>query len=250
MALPAAGGGRVNAVERFPDDVAKSDKVELLRRVDDAARAAGAAIVQVSAGYGDSRKRVLVANSDGLLADDEVVRCLLRISAVADGDTGMQTGFQSMGHTIGFEIFDIVDVEELARDAARQALTKLDARPAPSGSMPVVIKHGTGGVLFHEACGHGLEADLVGKGASVYRGKTGELVASPLVTVVDDGTMAGRVGGTLRSTTRATARSATCSSRTACSPTTCGTSCARARRAGRPAATGGGRATCTCRWSG
>ena len=148
----------------------------------------------MSAGYGDSRKRVLIANSDGLLADDEVVRCLLRISAVADGDTGMQTGFQSMGHTIGFEVFDTVDVEQLARDAARQAITKLDARPAPSGSMPVVIQQGTGGVLFHEACGHGLEADLVGKGASVYKGKTGQLVASPLVTVVDDGTMAGEWG--------------------------------------------------------
>jgi TldD protein len=185
---------RHNDIARYPDDVAKVDKVDLLRRVDDAARSAGASIVQVSAGYGDSRKRVLIANSDGLLVDDEVVRCLLRVSAVADGDTGMQTGYQSMGHTIGFEVFNDVDVEELARDAARQAITKLDARPAPSGTMPVVIKQGTGGILFHEACGHGLEADLVGKGASVYRGKRGELVASPLVTVVDDGTMGGEWG--------------------------------------------------------
>ncbi len=185
---------RRNDIAQYPDDVAKVDKVDLLRRVDDAARSAGASIVQVSAGYGDSRKRVLIANSDGLLVDDEVVRCLLRVSAVADGDTGMQTGYQSMGHTIGFEVFNDVDVEELARDAARQAITKLDARPAPSGTMPVVIKQGTGGILFHEACGHGLEADLVGKGASVYRGKRGELVASPLVTVVDDGTMAGEWG--------------------------------------------------------
>jgi TldD protein len=194
VALTRAESVRRADVDTYPDDVAKADKVELLRRVDEAARGAGAAIAQVSAGYGDSRKRVLVANSDGLLADDEIVRCLMRINVVADGDTGMQTGYRSMGHTVGFEIFDTVDVEELARDAARQALTKLHARPAPSGTMPVVIEHGTGGVLFHEACGHGLEADLVGKGASVYRGKTGELVASPLVTVVDDGTMAGEWG--------------------------------------------------------
>ena len=213
---PARRTTPINTIDRYPDEVTKADKVELLRRIDDAARAAGAAIVQVSAGYGDSRKRVLVANSDGLLADDEVVRCLLRISAVADGDTGMQTGFQSMGHTIGFEIFDTVDVEELARDAARQAITKLDARPAPSGSMPVVIKHGTGGVLFHEACGHGLEADLVAKGASVYTGKTGQLVASPLVTVVDDGTMAGEWGTLVDRRRGPPRRSATCSSRTAC----------------------------------
>jgi TldD protein len=194
IALTPTDPLRRNAVTTYPDEVAKADKVELLRRVDEAARAAGAAVVQVSAGYGDSRKRVLVANSDGLLADDEVVRCLMRISVVADGDTGMQTGYETMGHTVGFEIFDTVDVEELARDAARQALTKLRARPAPSGTMPVVIKQGTGGILFHEACGHGLEADLVGKGASVYRGKTGEVVASPLVTVVDDGTLGGEWG--------------------------------------------------------
>lgn len=183
-----------STVERFPDEIAKAAKVELLQRLDDAARSAGAEIVQVSAGYADSRKRVLVANSDGLLAEDEVVRLLVRVSAVADGDTGMQTGYASMGHTVGFELFDTVDVTELARDAARQAITKLRARPAPSGTMPVVIKHGTGGVLFHEACGHGLEADHIAKGASVYTGKVGELVASPLVTVVDDGTMAGEWG--------------------------------------------------------
>ena len=171
----------------------------MLQRIDAAARSAGDEVVQVSAGYGDSRKRVLVANSEGVYVTDDIVRVLARISVVADGDAGMQTGFQSMGHTIGWEVFDpandlYVDVDALARDAARQAIVKLNARPAPSGAMPVVIKNGTGGVLFHEACGHGLEADHIQKGASVYAGKTGELVASPLVTLVDDGTMAGEWG--------------------------------------------------------
>jgi TldD protein len=189
VALTRRTGTQVNTVERSPDEVPKAAKVELLRRIDDAARSAGASIVQVSAGYGDSRRRILVANTDGVLAEDEQVRCLVRMSVVANGDAGMQTGFQSAGQTVGFEMFDSVDVEELARDAARMAITKLSARPAPSGSVPVVIKRGSGGVLFHEACGHGLEADLVAKGASVYRGKAGELVASPLVTLVDDGTM-------------------------------------------------------------
>ena len=190
VALNQSESRVVNRVEREPDSVAKSDKVDLLMRMNNAARSSNGSVVQVSASYGDSHKRVLVANTDGVLAEDRIVRCLTRVNVVADGDTGMQTGFQSMGHTIGYEIFDKVDVDELARDAARQAITKLKARPAPSGTMPVVIKRGTGGVLFHEACGHGLEADLIAKGASVYAGKVGELVASPLVTLVDDGTVA------------------------------------------------------------
>src|SRR6056297_1407384 len=194
VALTPSAPHRPNTVEQDPDTIAKAMKVELLQRMNDAARSHGSEIVQVSAGYGDSRKQVLVANTDGVLTDDEIVRTLLRVSAVADGDTGMQTGYQSMGHTIGFEVFDTVDVEELAREAARQAITKLRARPAPSGAMPVVIKHGTGGVLFHEACGHGLEADHIHKGASVYAGKVGQQVASPLVTLVDDGTMPGEWG--------------------------------------------------------
>jgi TldD protein len=185
---------RVSPVQRYADEVSKTEKVGLLQRIDEAARASGAAIVQVSAGYGDSRKRIMVANTHGLLASDEQVRQSVRISVVANGDAGMQTGFQSTGHTFGFEMFNSIDVEDLARDAARQAMVKLTARPAPSGTMPVVIKRGSGGVLFHEACGHGLEADLIAKGGSVFRGKTGELVASPLVTLVDDGTMTGEWG--------------------------------------------------------
>jgi TldD protein len=194
VALTPSPAHRPNRIVHEPDSIDTARKVELLRRVDDAARSVGAEIVQVSAGYGDSTKRVLVANTDGVCADDHIVRTLLRISAVAAGDGGMQTGYKVLGHTVGFEIFDTVDVDDLARDAARQAITKLSARPAPSGSMPVVIRHGTGGVLFHEACGHGLEADHIQKAASVYAGKVGQQVASPLVTLVDDGTMPGEWG--------------------------------------------------------
>ncbi len=194
VALTRQPEHRVGTVTQPTDAVATSAKVELLRRIDDAARRAGAAVVQVSAGYGDSRKQILVANTDGVLATDEQFRTLVRMSVVANGDSGMQTGYQSAGRTAGFEMFDTDNVEDLARDAARQALTKLNARPAPSGSLPVVIQRGSGGVLFHEACGHGLEADLVAKGGSVYRGKQGQLVASPLVTLVDDGTMSGEWG--------------------------------------------------------
>ena len=149
IALTRRSVAPVNSVVVFPDTISKADKVALLQRADAAARGEGAAIVQVSASYGDSRKRILVANSDGLLAEDEQVRTNFRVSTVASGDTGMQTGYDSIGHTMGFEVFDRYDVEELARRAARQALTKLAARPAPSGSLPVVIKAGSGGVLFH-----------------------------------------------------------------------------------------------------
>ena len=91
-------------------------------------------------------------------------------------------------------MFDETDVEEMARRAAGRAITKLGARPAPSGAIPVVVGPGGGGVLFHEACGHGLEADLVAKSASVFAGRVGETVATPLVTLIDDGTMRGEWG--------------------------------------------------------
>jgi TldD protein len=191
----AGGGivdlGRVDAenpstVEVYPEDVDKEVKVDLLRRAESAARSEGSEITQVSARYADSRRRIQVANSDGVLADDDQVRTMFSVSTVATGDTGMQTGRESTGHTIGFELFDSHDVSDLARSAAKRALTKLSARPAPSGEMTVVIGPGGGGVMFHEACGHGLEADLVAKGASVFAGRVGEQVASPLVTLVDD----------------------------------------------------------------
>ena len=189
VALSKSASASPSPVEILPAEVAKADKVELLRRADAAARASGGDVRQLSANYRDSRRQVLVANSDGVIASDDQVRIRFGVSAVANGDTGMQTGSEAVGATMGYELFDHNDVEELARAAAQRALSKLRARPAPSGTMPVVIKSGTGGVLFHEACGHGLEADHIAKSVSVFTGRVGETVASPLVTLVDDGTM-------------------------------------------------------------
>jgi TldD protein len=172
----------------------KADALELLRRADEAARASGGGISQVQAGFGSSTRRVLIANSDGLLAGDEQARTRFSVSCVALGDTGMQTGYETAARTLGFELFDEVSVEDVARTAAAQALTKLSARPAPSGELPVVLAGGSGGILFHEACGHGLEADHIAKDASVYAGKVGQLVASPLVTLIDDGTVGSEWG--------------------------------------------------------
>lgn len=193
------GGAHVTALERRdvppahdiridPESVAKSRKVEMLQRANDAARARGDAISQVSVAYADGRRRILVANSDGLLAEDDQVRTRFFVQCVAVGDTGMQTGMEAPGRSIGFELLEEFEPEEVAHIAADRALAMLRARPAPSGKLPVVLRRGAGGVLFHEACGHGLEADLVGRDASVFRGQVGEQVASPLVTLVDDGT--------------------------------------------------------------
>ncbi len=194
VALARQEAPRPNAIAVLPEDVAKATKVDLLRRADATARGAGSAITQVTARYGDSRRRILIANSEGLLTEDDQVRTLFTVMAVASGDTGMQTGYQSLGRTVGFELFDSYDVDDIAREAAERALLKLAARPAPSGTLPVVIGPGGGGVLFHEACGHGLEADLVEKDTSVFRGRVGAKVASSLVTLIDDATVAGEWG--------------------------------------------------------
>ncbi|MGI9608356.1 MAG: TldD/PmbA family protein [Acidimicrobiales bacterium] len=189
VALERQSVSRDVAINTYPETVAKATKVDLLNRANEEARSTGDSISQVMARYGDSRRRILVANSDGLLAGDDQVRTFFSISCVAMGDTGMQTGRESAGRTVGFELFDSTDVAEMARTAANRAITKLSARPAPSGAQTVVVGPGGGGVLFHEACGHGLEADLVAKQASVFAGRIGEQVASPLVTLIDDGTM-------------------------------------------------------------
>ena len=202
-AAARGGGGGVKAVALTdrsrphphvvllsPIDIPKSRKVELLLRGDAAARAAGSAIRQVTVGYGDARRRILVANTDGVLAADEVIRTRLMVQAVALGDSGMQTGYDVAAKTVGWELFDEYDIEEIARRASQRALTKLNARPAPSGKVTIVLNKGAGGTMFHEACGHGLEADLVAKDTSVFRGKVGQQVAARGVTIVDDGSYA------------------------------------------------------------
>jgi len=201
-AVAREGGGRTRTValsERSfprprgasspPADVTKDVKVELLLRADDVARSKSASVVQVSASYGDSRRRTQIANSDGLLTGDERVRTRFSVVCVASGDAGMQTGYETLALTLGFDLFERRNVEDVAEEAARRAVSKLEARPAPSGVLPVVLRRGSGGILFHEACGHGLEADHIVKKTSVYEGRVGELVASPLVTLVDDGTV-------------------------------------------------------------
>jgi TldD protein len=192
---PASAPAPLDVV--MPESVEKRRKVELLARADAAARAESDVVTSVTASYADAHRQIQVANSDGLLAEDDQVRTRMVVQCVATGDTGMQSAHEGPGRTLGFELFDTIDPEEVARIAARRAVKLLDAVPAPSGKLPVVLKRGAGGVLFHEACGHGLEADHIVKDASVFTGRVGEQVASPLVTLVDDGAY-GREWGTLR----------------------------------------------------
>jgi TldD protein len=173
-----------------PDEVDTSRKVDLLRRADEVARGTSADIRQVTALYAQGVQNVLIATSDGALARDRRTRLRIMVQAVAARGNEVQSGMETPGAAMGFEYFDGGDaLDRAAREAAERAVLLLDADPAPSGPMPVVLGNGFGGVLFHEASGHGLEADAIAKRASVFAGHVGDMVASPLVTAVDDGTV-------------------------------------------------------------
>jgi TldD protein len=176
------------------DTFPREEKIELLRRADKAARETGPHVAQVVVVLGDGRQEVYIANSLGEMIEDQRIRVRMVVQVVAAKDGEIQTGHETPGILGGYELFRDFTPEDAGRLAARQALTMLEARPAPSGPMAVVIANGTGGVLFHEACGHSLEADAVYKKASVFAGMIGEKVASPLVNAYDDATLISRWG--------------------------------------------------------
>ena len=181
-------------IEVAPDSVGPEAKIELLLEADHAARAVHGSIRQVGVGYGQSSQEVLVANSEGVRHRDSRTRVRLMVHAVAERSGEIQTAMEAPGSQRGFEFFDETSPAVYARAAAQRAVALLDAGPSPAGTMAVVIGNEFGGVLFHEACGHGLEADFVGKGSTVFGGKIGQPVASPIVTAIDDGTMPSRWG--------------------------------------------------------
>jgi TldD protein len=181
-------------VTRPPLEVDMADKVLAIQAADDAARSAGAEIRQVVASYMDVRQKILIANTDGLFVADDRTRVRFAVQVVAGRDDRIATGFEAPGHSGGFELLDERPPAELGSKAAAKALTMLDARPAPAGEFPVVLAPGTGGVLIHEACGHGLEADTLVKEASVYASRAGERFGTEDVTIVDDGSDIGAWG--------------------------------------------------------
>lgn len=173
-----------------PRQVPMSAKVAMLEQADRAARAVDPCISQVSAVYFESHHLIQIANTRGVLAEDERCRVRVRVQAIATRAGRASQGFGSWGpgETGGFERFAVLpSPASVGAEAARQALVLLEAGPAPAGRMPLVITNGVGGILFHEACGHGLEGDVVTRAGSIYAGRLGQMVASPAVTAIDSG---------------------------------------------------------------
>lgn len=166
----------------MPQTIEKSIKAEMMRNAHKAASDYDSSISQVRVNYLDFTQNVLIANSEGKFVKDQRSRTRFVINAVAQRNGKMEQGMIGKGSGKGFELYDDINVEDMAREAARIAVTMTGARPAPSGRFPVVIDNKFGGVIFHEACGHGLEATSVAKNNSVFAGKLGEKIASDVVT--------------------------------------------------------------------
>ncbi len=180
----------IHPIEILPSQSDAKKKVELLRAADAAARSVSGEITQVTAGYSDSEQDVTICNSDGLFVSDRRVYSRMMCQAVAANGTENQTGFEGPGAMAGFELFTRqIDPKQLGKAAGEQAVTMLHAPVCPAGIMPVVIDNGFGGVIFHEACGHSLEATAVAHDMSVFCGKLGQKIAADCVTAIDDGTM-------------------------------------------------------------
>lgn len=181
-------------IEKRPDSIPIGEKVDIVKRSNDIARSYGNKVRQVTVRYIDTNQGVTIANSLGRYIEDNRIRTRFMVNVVVSKEGVLQTGYEGPGGTVGFELFDMYDVEKTTRKAAERALLMIDAKHAPSGKMPVVMSAEAGGTMVHEACGHALEADFIQKGTSVFTNKTGQKVASELVTVVDDATIPGNYG--------------------------------------------------------
>ena len=173
-----------------PSEVDTRRKIDVLRAADKAARSAGEEISQVLCAFTDSEQNVLICNSEGLYVADTRVYSRLRCQAVASNGTENQSAGEAPGAARGFDYFlDTIDPALMGLRAGKTAVKMLHAPFCPSGVMPVVIGSGFGGVIFHEACGHSLEATAVASGMSEFCGKLGQQIAAPCVTAIDDGTL-------------------------------------------------------------
>ncbi|MBE6922706.1 MAG: TldD/PmbA family protein [Ruminococcaceae bacterium] len=186
--------GDIHPVITCPSSVGNKEKIDILKAGYFAARDYNEAVVQATGTLLDVDHNILIATSEGLYTQDRQIRTRISLSAVADKGMGTQTGSCNPGARMGMELFDTVDPREVGIKAAKQAVTMAGAGYCPAGVMPVAIANGFGGVIFHEACGHGLEATSVAYGQSVFCGKLGQQIANPKVTAIDDGTIPGAWG--------------------------------------------------------
>ncbi len=180
----------IHPVKIVPDTALKSRKTEILKSGYFAAKEYSGEISQVSGTLLDVDHNILVANSDGLLTEDRQIRTRLAISAVASKDGENQSGSEAPGRRMGLEVFEeVIDPVETGREAARSAVVNLHADYCPAGKMTVAIENGFGGVIFHESCGHSLEATSVAHNTSQMAGRLGQVIANEKVTAFDDGTI-------------------------------------------------------------
>ncbi|WP_321992901.1 TldD/PmbA family protein [Clostridium butyricum] len=179
----------IHPILYYPKDVQYERKISILKNAYSGAKNYNSDISQVISSYSDKEQSILIANTDGLYVEDKRIRTRLGVSAVASKENENQTGFQGPGRHMGIEMFETIDAEAAGIEAARIAHTMLHAKNCPAGNMAVAIDNGFGGVIFHEACGHALEATAVAKGNSVFAGKLGQKIASSKVTAIDDGTI-------------------------------------------------------------
>lgn len=179
----------IHPVKIVPDTAFKADKVALLKEGYFAAKNYHSDITQVSATLLDVDHNIVIANSDGLYTGDRQIRTRMAISAIASRGGENQSGFEGPGRRMGLEMFDFIRPEDIGREAARSAIVNLNADYCPAGKMTVAIENGFGGVIFHEACGHSLEATSVAHNTSQMAGKLGQQIASEKVTALDDGTI-------------------------------------------------------------
>jgi TldD protein len=176
-----------------PTRVDLERKIEQVTRANETARSERS-VRQVKVIYRDTKKEITIANSCGSLTSETRIGTVFAVQIVAAKDDIIQTGYEPVGGTVGFELFDDHPPEAVARVAVGRALLMLEADPAPAGEFPVVLSSEAGGTMIHEAVGHGLEADLAMRKLSVYSGRIGRPVASELITVLDDSTLPTRRG--------------------------------------------------------
>jgi TldD protein len=179
---------------RDPAEVPIQTETELLRLADRMARSFDQSVKQVRVVYGSKVQRVFTANTEGYSTSEERHSTLFMVHVVARENDTIQTGYEPLAEARGFEILSEGRVEKIASTAAKRAVDLLHARPAPSGTMTVVLSSSAGGTMIHEAVGHGLEADLAQEGLSVYSGKIGQVVASEVISIVDDPTIESKRG--------------------------------------------------------